>query len=73
MGSAVAYKSAGTFVKLTPGVYDLVTRVAGSSTAAITRTAVSFVTGRVYTITSRGDVTVATGTNAPVLDNTANR
>jgi hypothetical protein len=73
VGSAVAYKSAGAFVKLTPGVYDIAGRVAGSSTAAVTRTAVSFAVGRVYTITSRGDATVATGTNAPFLDNTTNR
>jgi hypothetical protein len=73
VGSAVAYKSAGTFVKLTPGVYDIAGRVAGSSTAAVTRTAVSFAAGRVYTITARGDATVATGTNAPFLDNTTNR
>ncbi len=73
VGGAVAYKSAGAFVKLTPGVYDLTGRVAGSSTALVTRTAVSFSVGRVYTISARGDATVATGTTAPFLDNTANR
>jgi len=45
----------------------------------LARTGVSFVGGRVYTITARGDITVApttTGcaaTNRTCLDNTANR
>jgi hypothetical protein len=75
VGSAVAYKAAGAFVKLTPGVYDLATRTAGATTDAITRTAVSFVAGRIYTVTARGDITVTstTATNRPQLDNTANR
>jgi hypothetical protein len=75
IGGAVGYKSAGAFVKLTPGAYDLVTRSAGSSTAAITRTGVSFAAGRVYTITSRGDMTVTgtTAVNRPILENNTNR
>jgi hypothetical protein len=75
IGSAVAYKSAGAFVPVPPAVYDLTTRVGTSTTAAITRTAVSFSAGRVYTITARGDMTVTstTATNRPFLDNTANR
>ena len=75
VGAAVAYKAAGAFTKLTPGVYDLNTRAAGSSTNLITRTAVSFSAGRVYTISSRGDMTVVstTATNRPFLDNTANK
>lgn len=75
VGGLVAYKSAGSFVALTPGVYDLSTRIAGSSTNAISRTAVSFVAGRVYTITSRGDITIVSTTlaNRPILDFTANR
>jgi hypothetical protein len=75
IGGAVAYKSAGAFVKVAPGTYDLATRSAGSSTAAITRTGVSFAAGRVYTISSRGDMTVTgtTATNRPFLDNTTNR
>jgi hypothetical protein len=71
----VAYRSAGEFVALPPGGYDLFTRYAGSSTNAISRTAVAFAAGKVYTITARGDITVTstTATNRPFLDNTANR
>lgn len=75
LGAAVAYKSAGAFTALPAGFYDLRTRYTGSSTNAITRTGVSFLGGRVYTITARGDITVTstTATNRPFLDNTANR
>ncbi|HLA90073.1 MAG TPA: DUF4397 domain-containing protein [Gemmatimonadaceae bacterium] len=75
MGAAVAYKGAGTFTTLAPGTYDLRTAYTGATTNAITRTAVSFVAGRTYTITARGDMTVVstTATNRPFLDNTANR
>lgn len=75
VGGAVAYKAAGAFTPLPGGSYDLSTRYVGSSTNAIARTAVSFVPGRVYTITARGDITVTstTATNRPFLDNTLNR
>lgn len=75
IGGLVAYKSASAFVKIPAGTYTLTTRVAGSSTNAITRTGVSFAAGRVYTIGSRGDITVTstTSANRPQLDNTANR
>lgn len=75
IGSAVSYKSGGTFVAVPPGIYDLTTRVGTATTAAITRTAVSFSAGKVYTIAARGDMTVTstTATNRPFLDNTANR
>ena len=72
----VAYKGASAFVSFTGGgVVDLLTRTAGSTTAAITRTAVSFLPGHAYTIAARGDMTVTstTATNRPILDNTANR
>ena len=74
IGSAVAYKSGGAFLAVPPGVYDLSTRVTGASTDAITRTAVTFTDGRIYTIASRGDITVTgtTSANRPQLDNTAN-
>jgi hypothetical protein len=57
------------------GTYDLSTRYAGVTTNAITRAAVSFSAGRVYTIGARGDITVTSTTAAtrPQLDNTANR
>ena len=73
VGAAVAYKAAGAFTSLPQGVYDLSAAVSGSSTNVVTRTAVSFLAGRVYTIAIRGDATVTTGTAAPALDNTANR
>jgi hypothetical protein len=75
IGGLVAYKSAGTFVGVPNGVYDLSTRVSGSTTNAIARTAVSLVAGKVYTISARGDITITstTATNRPFLDNTANR
>ncbi len=75
VGGLVAYKAAGAFVAVPAGVYDLNTRTSGSSTNAISRTAVSFVAGKIYTISARGDITVVstTATNRPFLDNTANR
>jgi hypothetical protein len=73
VGSTVAYKAAGTFLALPGGVYDLNTRTAGSSTNVVTRTAVSFVAGRVYTVASRGDLVSTVTANKPALDNTANR
>lgn len=75
IGGAIAYKAGGAFVSIPGGSYDLSTRYTGSSTNAITRTAVSFSAGRVYTISARGDITITstTATNRPFLDNTANR
>ena len=75
VGAEIAYKSAGAFVALPNGVYNLGARYAGVTTNAISRTAVSLVAGRVYTIGARGDITVTSGTatNRPFLDNTANR
>jgi hypothetical protein len=79
IGSEVAYKGAGAFTSIPAGVYDLSTRYTGSATNAMTRTGVSFVFGRVYTVTARGDITVAAtttacgATNKTCLDNTANR
>jgi hypothetical protein len=79
IGSEVAYKNAGAFVNIPSGVYDLSTRFTGSSTNALSRTGVSFVGRKVYTITARGDITVAPTTtgcaaaNRTCLDNTANR
>lgn len=75
IGGAVAYRSAGSFTPVPPGLYDLRTRYAGSATNRIVRTGVGFANGRVYTITARGDMTVTstTATNRPFLDNTTNR
>lgn len=72
VGASIAYKGAGAFTSVPNGVYDLSTRTAGSSTNVITRAAVSFSAGRVYTIGARGTI-AGTGTAAPALDNTFNR
>ncbi|MFN2636490.1 MAG: DUF4397 domain-containing protein [Gemmatimonadaceae bacterium] len=75
VGAEIAYKGAGAFTALPPGIYDLSTRYAGTTTNAIARTGVSFGAGKIYTIGARGDITVTstTATNRPFLDNTANR
>ena len=75
VGAEVAYMGAGAFIAVPNGVYNLGTRYAGVGTNAISRTLVSFVAGRVYTIGARGDITIVstTATNRPFLDNTANR
>jgi len=75
VGTAIAYKSGGAFVTMPGAVYDLTVRYAGSNTAVVVRTGVSFVASRVYTVTAGGDMTVVstTATNRPFLDNTANR
>ena len=73
IGSTVAYKAAGAFVAVPGAVYDLSTRAAGSSTNIVTRTAVSFVAGHVYTVTARGDMLSTVTATKPALDNTANR
>lgn len=76
LGAAVAYKSAGAFTSLPAGIYDLNSRTTGSSTNVITKTAVTFLGGRVYTVTALGDVTLSTtGTAATrgVFNVTANR
>ena len=79
IGSQVSYKGAGGFTAIPSGTYNLATRYAGTTTNAMTRTGVGFVGGRVYTITARGNITVAPTTtgcaaaNVTCLDNTANR
>ena len=73
VGAAVAYKGASAFVRVDPGNYDLSAYVSGTTTPVITRTGVAFNAGRVYTVTAYGDMTVSTGTNKPILDNTPNR
>lgn len=65
VGGAVAYKSAGEFVRLPPGLYNLSTRAAGSATNVIVRTGVGLGLGRVYTVAARGDRTITSATPAP--------
>lgn len=70
------YKGYSVFAPGTGGVYDLILRTQGSTTVAVTRTGVSFLAGRYYTVTLRGDMTVSstgTATNRPFLDVTLNR
>jgi hypothetical protein len=75
----IAYKSASNFVPVPIGTYELFARYPSAPTVnVISRngtSSVAFVGGKVYTIGSRGDITVtaATATNRPQLDNTANR
>ncbi len=71
VGAGVAYKTGGAFTAVPPGIYDLNTRYTGSSTNVITRTAVTFIKGRVYTIGARGQI--GSTTAVPALDNTLNR
>ena len=78
VGAEISYKGAGAFTSVTPGGYDLSARYTGTATNALSRPAVSFAGGKVYTITARGDITVAPTTtcvaaNRTCLDNTANR
>jgi len=78
IGSEVAYKGATGFVTIPAGAYDLSTRYAGVTTNAMARTGIQFAGGRVYTITARGDITVASSqacgaANRTCLDNTTNR
>lgn len=75
IGGAVAYQSASAFTALEPGLYDLSTRYAGSSTNVIVRTGVAFAPGRVYTLGARGNISVTSKTAAtrPLLDLTVNR
>ena len=73
---ATAFKGAGSFTAAPQGAYDVILRLPGSPTNVVTRTNVSFLAGRVYTITLRGDMTLSpTGTlvTRPFLDNSLNR
>jgi hypothetical protein len=78
IGGEVGYKTAGAFTPVPNGVYDLSTRYAGSMTNVLIRNAVSLSGGAVYSITARGDITVAStstttcaAANRTCLDNTA--
>lgn len=79
IGAETAYKGAGAFTAVPNGVYDLSTRYAGSATNVVTRTAQSLSAGTVYSITARGDITVAptptacAAANRTCLDNTVHR
>jgi hypothetical protein len=70
VGGEVAYKSAGAFTAVPPGLYNLATRYAGQSANVLSRTNVTFSPGRVYTITARGNLSTS---STLLLDNTLNR
>jgi len=67
IGGAIGYKSGGAFVNVPFGVYDLSTRLPGSSASIYTRTAVTF-GAHAYTIAAQ-----ATSATAGTLDLTTNR
>jgi hypothetical protein len=69
LASGIAYKAGSAFVKVPNGSYDLAARNP-AGTNVITRTAVSFGSGRVNSITARGNPATA---STLALDNTANR
>jgi hypothetical protein len=58
IGGAVAYKAAGAFVPVPQGIYNLRAAYTGGANV-VTRNTLSFVGGRVYTITSRGNTATA--------------
>lgn len=69
-----AYKTASSFVKVPNGVYNLTSVSTNSPTSyTITRAAVSFSKGFVYTISVRGDALLTTGISLRALDLTRNR
>lgn len=59
VGGPVAYKAAGNYIALPEGTYDVRARYTGVTANLITRTTLSFVGGRVYTITARGNTATA--------------
>lgn len=59
VGSAVAYKAAGTSVTLAPGSYNFGVRYTGVTTNLISRTGLTLEGGRVYTLTARGSTATA--------------
>jgi hypothetical protein len=71
INTGVAYKTAGTFVTVKAGVYDLTTSAGGVANPSLT--AVSFVGGHVYSVAARGDYTSSVTANKPGLTSTANR
>lgn len=75
LATNVAYKSASQFVSVGPVPVNLTVRYAGSNTAMITLSSITFTPGRTYTVVARGDMTVTSTTAAtrPILDNTTNR
>lgn len=59
IGGAVAYKAAGAFTAVPAGNYNIRAAYTGAGTNLITRTGLSFLGGRIYTITARGSTSTA--------------
>jgi len=72
IGTAVAYKGAGAFATIAPGVYDLGARFTDSTTNRMTFTGVSLVRGQIYTISARGNNTATTGATRDSLSSSTN-
>jgi hypothetical protein len=70
VNSAIAYKSAGTFVVLNEGIYNLAVLYNGASTNLIALTNQNLVGGRVYTVTARGITATASTLALTLLQNT---
>lgn len=72
VGAAVAYKAAGAFTAIPEGNYDVGARYAGQSTnvTGLSRTQLSLIGGRVYTITALGNTATSSTMS---LDFTSNQ
>ena len=71
VATSIAYKNGSAFVKIPQGIYNLYGRYPATPMVnTMSRLSVTFLKGRVYTVASRGNITIPL--NA-VFDNTANR
>jgi hypothetical protein len=70
VGSPVAYKGAGAFAAIAPGVYDVAARFTDSTTNRMATSSLSFVRGQAYTISARGNNTATTGATRDSLSAT---
>jgi hypothetical protein len=69
IGGATAYKAASGFIAVPAGTYNLRIAYTGAGTNLITRTGISLVGGRVYTITARGSTATASTLGADFSQN----
>lgn len=85
IATTTAYKSASTFIAITPGLYEMIGTCgatcnatgAGFNSTEVRRSGITLTAGRYYTVAIRGDITLnptlATATNRTQFDVTANR
>ena len=59
IGGATAYRTAGGFIAVPKGTYNVRVAYTGASTNLITRNGVAFEGGKVYTLTARGSTATA--------------